>query len=189
MGDGKRGGFYRNLAWAAADFIKYMKEAYNIDVPLRRISGAEARNRVPGFCAHGDSGIARTDPGRDFDWDRFFRYIEEELKGEVDELAGVNTDRLNAAVDRILGRDAQRYIGPNGEVSDSPQDGYYPARSADLHDILAIHNLVNSNTNKVLDAVRSIPGVDSKVIDELGKQLSDELKEATKNLTVTLKSE
>lgn len=75
-------GYYRNLAWAAADFVKYMKEAYEINVPRRRISGQEARNRVPGFAAHGDSGIARSDPGRDFDWNRFFRYIDEELKGE-----------------------------------------------------------------------------------------------------------
>lgn len=82
MGEAKREGYYRNLAWAAADFVKYMKEAYEINVPRRRISGQEARNRVPGFAAHGDSGIARSDPGRDFDWNRFFRYIDEELKGE-----------------------------------------------------------------------------------------------------------
>lgn len=70
---------YRNLAWAAADFVKYMRDAYNIRVPFMRITGAQARAGVPGFCAHGDSGIARTDPGAQFDWTLFFRYAIEEL--------------------------------------------------------------------------------------------------------------
>lgn len=70
---------YRNLAWAAADFVKYMRDAYNIRVPFKRISGAQARAGMPGFCAHGDSGIARTDPGVQFDWTLFFRYAVEEL--------------------------------------------------------------------------------------------------------------
>lgn len=71
-------GFYRNMAKMGASFIRYMA-AKGINVPTRRITGWEARNRVPGFCAHGDSGIARSDPGRDFDWNRFFQYINEEL--------------------------------------------------------------------------------------------------------------
>lgn len=83
MGEAKREGFYRNLAWCAADFVIYMREAYGIEVPRRRISGEEARNRVPGFCAHGDSGLYRTDPGKDFDWARFFRYIEDALNGNA----------------------------------------------------------------------------------------------------------
>lgn len=71
-------GYYRNMAAMAVDFINYMKTK-GINVPVRRITGWEARNRVPGFCAHGDSGIARSDPGRDFDWTRFFNYINEAL--------------------------------------------------------------------------------------------------------------
>lgn len=84
MGDAKREGFYRNLAWCAADFIKYMATK-GIEVPLKRISGAEARARKPGFCAHGDSGISRSDPGRDFDWNRFFKYTAEALNGVIEE--------------------------------------------------------------------------------------------------------
>jgi hypothetical protein len=72
---------YRNLAIEAADFVQYMRAEYGIEVPRRRLTGAEARARVPGFCAHGDSGISRTDPGKDFEWDRFFRYIDEILAG------------------------------------------------------------------------------------------------------------
>lgn len=71
-------GFYRNMARMAADFVRYMRTK-GIEVPRRRISGAEARARVPGFCAHGDSGIARSDPGANFDWTLFFRYTNEEL--------------------------------------------------------------------------------------------------------------
>jgi len=71
--------YYRNLAICAADFVRYMRENYGIEVPRVRISGAQARARVPGFCAHGDSGLSRTDPGVDFDWDLFFAYTNEEL--------------------------------------------------------------------------------------------------------------
>jgi hypothetical protein len=74
---------YRNLAACAAEFVVYMKATYGITVPLRRITGAEAHARVPGFCAHGDSGIARTDPGAAFDWALFFRYISEALTGTI----------------------------------------------------------------------------------------------------------
>ena len=83
MGDAKREGYYRNLAWCAADFVTYMKQAYNVTVPLVRITGDQARAGVPGFCAHGDSGISRTDPGKDFDWARFFRYTDELLRGSA----------------------------------------------------------------------------------------------------------
>lgn len=76
-------GFYRNGAQMAADFVRDMKRDYGITVPLRRITGAEARARVPGFCAHGDSGIGRTDPGANFDWKRFFAYTAANLAGEV----------------------------------------------------------------------------------------------------------
>ncbi len=74
-----REGFYRNMARMAADFVTYMKTTYRITVPLRRITGAQARARVPGFCAHGDSGISRSDPGANFDWALFFKYTAEAL--------------------------------------------------------------------------------------------------------------
>lgn len=75
----RRNKIIRNMAVAAADFVQYMKAAYGITVPLRRITGAEARARVPGFCAHGDSGVDRYDPGAQFDWDLFFKYTAEAL--------------------------------------------------------------------------------------------------------------
>lgn len=66
-------GYYRNLGIMAADFVKYMNDVHGIKVPLRHISGAQARARVPGFTGHGESGINRSDPGANFDWSRFFR--------------------------------------------------------------------------------------------------------------------
>lgn len=72
-------GYYRNMARMAADFVIYMRDVHKITVPLRRLSGAEARARVPGFCAHGDSGIARSDPGANFNWTRFFDYTRQAL--------------------------------------------------------------------------------------------------------------
>lgn len=73
-------GYYRNLSRMAADFVRYMRTK-GVEVPRVRITGAQARARVPGFCAHGDSGISRSDPGANFNWSRFFGYVEEELSG------------------------------------------------------------------------------------------------------------
>lgn len=78
----RRDATLRNMAWAAADFVTYMASK-GITVPLRRITGAQARARVPGFCAHGDSGIDRHDPGAQFDWAKFFKYTAEALKGSA----------------------------------------------------------------------------------------------------------
>ena len=72
-------GYYRNLARMAADFVTYMKNAHGVNVPLIRISGEAARAKLPGFCAHGDSGIGRTDPGANFNWTRFFDYTKQAL--------------------------------------------------------------------------------------------------------------
>ncbi|AYN57431.1 endolysin [Arthrobacter phage Constance] len=76
-----REGFYRNMARMAADFVTYMKAEHGITVPLVRLSGEQARAGVPGFCAHGDSGISRTDPGADFNWTLFFTYTRQALAG------------------------------------------------------------------------------------------------------------
>lgn len=75
----RRDAIYRNMAREAADFIRYMKSTHGVNVPIRRITGQEARNGVPGFCAHGDSGLYRSDPGVQFDWNLFFRYVAQEV--------------------------------------------------------------------------------------------------------------
>lgn len=91
-------GYYRNLARMAADFVTYMKTEHGITVPLRRITGAEARARKPGFAAHGDSGVARSDPGANFDWTRFFNYTRQALGGittqSTEELIMAWTDKI-----------------------------------------------------------------------------------------------
>ena len=74
----RRDRIYRNLATAAADFVTYMKTK-GVTVPVRRITGAQARAKVPGFCAHGDSGLYRSDPGAQFDWELFFNYTRQAL--------------------------------------------------------------------------------------------------------------
>lgn len=108
---------------------------------------------------------------------------------EEDFMATMNDDekrRLLAAADRINGRDVQRWIGPENQVSDTWVEGWFPARSVDLHDVLALHQLAHDNTSKVLDAVRNIPGVDSGVIDRLGVELEARLDQSVKGLRVTL---
>lgn len=78
----RREGFYRNMAHCAADFVRHMASK-GVTVPLRRISGHEARSGVAGFCAHGDSGVSRSDPGTQFDWETFFRYTKQALDGAL----------------------------------------------------------------------------------------------------------
>lgn len=78
----RRDRIYRNMAAAAAEFVRHMANK-GITVPLLRISGVEARARVPGFCAHGDSGVSRSDPGVQFDWALFFAYTQAALNGSL----------------------------------------------------------------------------------------------------------
>lgn len=75
----RRDKIYRNLAKAGAEAVRYMKSEHGITVPIKRITGAQARAKKPGFAAHGDSGISRSDPGQSFDWNLFFKYVNEEL--------------------------------------------------------------------------------------------------------------
>lgn len=124
----RRDRIYRNLAACAAEFVTFMR-ARGIEVPLRRITGAQARARVPGFCAHGDSGIARTDPGVQFDWAMFFRYTAEALSGvaamgevtpekeEDDEMLIIG--KLKGTDQVWIGNGVTRRHVPNPETLDS----------------------------------------------------------------------
>jgi hypothetical protein len=103
-------GFYRNGARMAAAFVQDMKRDYGIDVPLRRITGAQARAKVPGFCAHGDSGIARSDPGANFDWARFFRYTKEILDGKAEGFLMALTDKQQDDLYWVLCTDEGRAV-------------------------------------------------------------------------------
>lgn len=70
----------RNGAREAADMIRDHKKYWNIDVPVRRISGAQARSQRPGFTGHGETDpTRRSDPGDDFPWSRFLAMVREEL--------------------------------------------------------------------------------------------------------------
>lgn len=73
---------YRNGAAAAAATLAQIQSDYGIAVPLKRITRSDALNRKPGFIGHGDIDTGRrSDPGKDFDWNRFFQYIAEAQGG------------------------------------------------------------------------------------------------------------
>lgn len=96
----RRDRIYRNMACAAAEFVTYMASK-GVTVPLRRITGAEARARKPGFCAHGDSGVHRSDPGAQFDWGLFFTYTQQALgSGAI----GPQEDELSKAAEQDIAR-------------------------------------------------------------------------------------
>lgn len=95
-----REGYYRNMAKMAADFVQHMKTQYGITVPLVRLSGAQARAGQPGFCAHGDSGLHRSDPGANFDWTKFFDYTRQALGGAA--LAPKSAPKITDPLEEIM---------------------------------------------------------------------------------------
>ena len=108
--------------------------------------------------------------------------------GNEDELSAEDSRLIKLMYDRIFGRDRQRYINPNNplEVSEDAKPGWTPARSTDLHDIIALRDLMGAHTKQVLEAVKAIPSVDNAVIDKLSAKLQADLDAATKNLRLTL---
>lgn len=72
MSKSKRTEYIANLAKAANEARKWLKNKHNITVPAKRISRAESEKRLPGFIGHGDRDPGRrSDPGADFPWDEF----------------------------------------------------------------------------------------------------------------------
>lgn len=68
------------MAHVMAADIREMQRRWGIRVPLRRITGAQARARVPGFVAHGDTDpTRRTDPGAAFPWAALFSRVAHHL--------------------------------------------------------------------------------------------------------------
>lgn len=130
----KRDRVYRNMAACAAEFVAYMRDEHQIAVPIRRISGGEARAGVPGFCAHGDSGLYRSDPGAQFDWALFFQYTQEALGSgaiapagttsyvQEDELSQQEVERIINEVGTIIAQHhkatRETVTGTGGEVKD-----------------------------------------------------------------------
>lgn len=158
--------YYRNLAICAADFVRYMREEYGIEVPRVRISGAQARARVPGFCAHGDSGLSRTDPGVDFDWDLFFAYTNEELGEETEEddaLMAISEERFAKVESTVLalGEAIFRNDGKNASIL----GGLSVPGLINKNDVEEIR-VDNANTTLILNALK---GIDAKLTQLLAK--------------------
>lgn len=207
----QRDRIYRNAAKCGAKFVRYMRTK-NIEVPRRRITGDEARARVPGFCAHGDSGLYRTDPGVQFDWALFFRYIEQELNGE--EEMSLTPDQA-AQLAYIASPDFKKHIFTGeSEVernarkafiwellnTDFPWyafDGKQPTEGRAFTTIATdigwsdarfagTHNLIAAQTDIILEALAALPQISDDFIEDLRVDLAAALKAATDNLKVTL---
>lgn len=165
-------GYYRNMAAMAVDFINYMKNTYNITVPVRRITGAEARARVPGFCAHGDSGVSRSDPGVDFDWGRFFRYINDALSGKKEDDVGTvekfTPEALEQLATAVMNKEVP-WFGFDGKV---PTQG---RNTTTLRLQLGWLDAQSASLNRSVDEIKSIlknAKVDDKVIEEVRQKLA-----------------
>lgn len=87
---------------------------------VRRLSIPEVQTkRVRGFCTHGDISVAfresdHTDPGKNFPWDVFLRYVTEHMTGT----AGQGKDWLAMATEadlrRIVREEIAAYCAPIG---------------------------------------------------------------------------
>lgn len=179
-------GFYRNMAAMAVDFITYMKKTYNITVPVRRITGAEARARVPGFCAHGDSGVNRTDPGVDFDWARFFRYINEALSGKPAAPVAKEDDKM-LIIGKKKGED-KVWIGDGVVRRHIPN----PRALDDLR-WFATNGFLNIKNNGQVFEFEFIDGLGVDVVGAVAAEIAngtviDSVKEKLQGLSVTLKA-
>lgn len=104
---GTRLAIVRNMARAAADYAKWLKATRGITLPARRITWAQAKAGVPGFCPHSETNPGRrSDVGRAFPWGYFFEQYERFVAADQ-KVGGVThtpeTEELTVAeVDRII---------------------------------------------------------------------------------------
>ena len=155
----RRDRVYRNLAACAADFVRYMA-ARGVTVPLVRISGAQARARVPGFCAHGDSGVARSDPGANFDWALFFRHTAEALDSGA--LNYASAESLNQFLeDEMSAADVAAIRGDLNTVHEAVRHTEGIVRA----DINTVHQTVISRFAALEEVVRQLSTGQGVAID------------------------
>lgn len=76
----RRHAIVRNLALAAAQHARVLRDQYGVTVPAVRITRAQALARVPGFIGHGEIDTGRrSDPGASFDWTLFLSAYAEAM--------------------------------------------------------------------------------------------------------------
>lgn len=82
----KRDAFLHQGAIAAAEAIRWLKREHGITVPLERVTRAQSEARRPGFISHAERDPARrSDPGANFPWSRFLRFVAEQLNPTTQE--------------------------------------------------------------------------------------------------------
>lgn len=68
----------RNMAVAAHRASDLLEKVHGVRIPAKRRTKAETDRRLEGFISHGERDPGRrTDPGKDFPWDMFFRFYKE----------------------------------------------------------------------------------------------------------------
>lgn len=182
----RRDRIYRNMAACAADFVRHMA-GKGITVPLVRITGAQARNRVPGFCAHGDSGLHRSDPGALFDWALFFNYTAQALSGGITAQGSTSQeDELSAEFERDvraqLESDAAKFAALDRDLR-AQLDGL-PALDRDLRADLAQKGQQITALTSTTEALAGLVGHEQGLDIEQIKQAVTEAIAAGLTITV-----
>ena len=160
-----------------AELIRYLRGIYG-DIPLR------PHNYWYNTACPGDYDLARLDSlsrgGTIAAQSATVKPLEDDLDAEA-------KGWIKETRDRVLGRGVQRYYNPqSGEVRTEPFPGAVAARSTDVHDIIALHTLINGVGNRILDAVAKVPGVEASVVDGLRDDLRAEMRAGLEGFSVTL---
>jgi hypothetical protein len=103
----RRDGFVLNMASAASRYARWLKARRGIVIPARRITVAQARNRVPGFISHAElDPTRRTDPGPHFPWDQFLAHFARLTSPpEEDDMTPDQAAQLNAVFKAVTDDD------------------------------------------------------------------------------------
>jgi len=155
----------RNAAAAAWEMSKYVHSITGEYVPERRITSAEYRAGVPGFISHArvDPG-RRTDPGRNFPWEMFFRYYRQSSQGkEVSVTANNFISQWQEDLTSLADDTSLEDMNPEGVDGDFGPDSYYASSNLVKH-----YNSLRSMVNNYEKTVKAL----HNRMDELRAEIS-----------------
>lgn len=159
----------RNLARAGAEFVRAMKQYWGIEVPIKHITGADARAQKPGFVGHGETDPGRrSDPGDDFDWNRFLAMVREELAGTTTPEEEPDMDKEDKAravrIEKML-EDLHTGIAPKIPTSATKDPEWITLRAALRDTRIGVTRQLDDAVEKgVAAALADVTGVDQAAI-------------------------
>lgn len=136
----------KRMAAGAASYAKWLKQTRGITIPARKITAAQARDKVPGFLGHGTSDPGRrSDPGVDFDWDLFFKEFTRLMGGAAPEVKPPATTNPQPSASKPAGKSVATMAA---EVIAGKHGTGHDARRKSLGISAATYEKVRAEVNK-----------------------------------------